>query len=445
MRRLERGASYVPLIIVAVLLVVAGVWAFIQTDKADKLERDIANFKAQAQEQNARRTATLGYLQKLGDRIGFGIETPTEDMKAEYRADTSKVNEFIAEKLAYLKDKYTRDFPVSVYSFDENGGVKRSEPEEGKVKVGYISVGKIPAETTLQNLFGLMDEGLGRMLNDITRLVAEKKQLQEGFDQREAEFRTTLTTKDQEIGRLRSEVDNLTAQKAQLEREKNDEIQGLENQKREAVERADSLETQMKEQVADLNNQILARDQDIQKLKRRKLEIEVPVGPDGQVLAVTDDQGIAVINRGKKDHLAPNTSFTFYTLGKGAQKIEKGTGVVLDVESDQARVRITSLANAANPIVPGDYFESVTYNPSETLHFYLLGRMQKYGRSDAAQRLQQLGQAVDDKVGISTDYLVLGSPEGEDENLRDTEAYKRAQELGIKVITERQLSQFLNY
>jgi hypothetical protein len=446
MRRHERGASYVPLIIVVVLLIVAVVWAYIQTDKAQKLEKDLAAAQKNAKEENDRRTKTLGYLKDLADQVGFPIDNPTADMPADFHSDVTKVKSFILTKLGDLKDKYVREFPVGVYTFDEeNGGIKRSEEDNGKVKVGYIAVGKIPSEVTLENLYGLMDEAMGRMLNDITRLVGDKKTLMQSEVEKVKGLNDTIAEKDKEIARLRSEVDKITNQKAQQERDLNDQINSLTDQKREAEEKANQVEEQMKTKVAALNNQLLAKEQDVQKLKKRHFTNTVPVGPDGQVLAVTDDQGIAVINRGKKDHLAPNTTFDFYTLGKGDQKIMKGTGVVLDVGPEQARVRITSLANQANPIVPGDYIESVTYNPNETLHFFLLGRMQKYGKSDAAARLRQLGQKVDDKVGIMTDYLVLGSPEGEDDNLRDTEAYKKAQELGVKVITERQLSQFLNY
>ena len=61
------------------------------------------------------------------------------------------------------------------------------------------------------------------------------------------------------------------------------------------------------------------------------------------------------------------------------------------------------------------------------------------------KRLEQLGAMVDPRVGIETHYLVLGAPESEDENLRDSDAYKQAVELGVKVITEAQLETFMNY
>ena len=156
-------------------------------------------------------------------------------------------------------------------------------------------------------------------------------------------------------------------------------------------------------------------------------------------------QGIAVIDRGKADHLQPGLTFDVYNLGKGAVKVYKGVITVLDVDADTAKVRIVSTTNPMNPIVQGDMIESLTYNPGEKLNFVLIGRFKKYGRSDAAKRLEQLGQGIQSNVGISTDFLVVGAPETEDENLEDTDDYRRAKELGIRVITEKQLSTFLLY
>jgi NAD-dependent DNA ligase len=286
---------------------------------------------------------------------------------------------------------------------------------------------------------------MGRMLNDITRLVGERKADQAGFDQREQQFRATVADKDKEIQRLQSERDALQSAKAQQERDLRDQINSLTEAKRTAEENLAAEQKTSKEAQAKLNNSILALKQDVQKLKQKKRMTEVPPGPDGEVLAVTSDQGIAILNRGKADHLKPGTTFEVYSIGKGARKIYKGTVLVLDVDTNKATARIEQVVNPADPIVQGDLIESVTYNPAQELHFYLLGRMQKYGKTDAAARLRQLGLKVDDSVTIDTDYVVMGAPESDTDDLRATDAYKRAQELGIPVIREQDLSRFVNY
>jgi hypothetical protein len=440
---MERGASYVPLIIVIVLLVVAVAWAYIKNDEVDQLAKENKTLKANAAKEQKDRIETLTYLKHLSDKVGFPLEATTVSKQG---ADADKIATWIAGKLDNLKEKYTREFPVAIYTFDPNGGIRRDDTAgEGRVKVGYIAPAAIPSEIRLEDLYELMDGAMSRMLNDITRLVGDVQRERAKFAARETEFGGTIAGKDSEIGRLRNEKAAVESAKAQAERDAADQIATLEDQKREAEETLEAAQNQAKDEIAALKNQILALKQDVVKLKQRKQMETFPIGPDGQVLAVTDDQGLAILNRGKADHLQPGTTFDVYTLGKGAQKIAKGVVTVLEVDSKTAKARVITLLNPMNPIVTGDYFESATYNPETQLHFYLLGRMRKYGKTDAAARLTDLGQVVDSEVGIDTDYLVLGAPEGEDDNLRDTEAFKRAQELGIRVITEAQLSTFLDY
>lgn len=160
---------------------------------------------------------------------------------------------------------------------------------------------------------------------------------------------------------------------------------------------------------------------------------------------MTSGQDIVILNRGKDKHMMAGLTFDVYDYVKGSVMRKKGTVVVIAVEDNTSKARVVELLSPMVPIVQGDLFESVAYNPDEQIHFFLLGRFQKFGKSDAAQRLTELGATVDKDVSVETDFLVLGSPETEEENLRDSVAYKHAMELGVKVITEAQLSQFLLY
>ena len=56
-----------------------------------------------------------------------------------------------------------------------------------------------------------------------------------------------------------------------------------------------------------------------------------------EILAVAEGQNIAVIDRGKADHLQAGLTFDVYALGKGAQKVYKGVITVLDVDAGTAR------------------------------------------------------------------------------------------------------------
>jgi NAD-dependent DNA ligase len=224
----------------------------------------------------------------------------------------------------------------------------------------------------------------------------------------------------QQIADLRDEVTKVTAEKDKSEK---------------AAMKVES----------DLKTELSTKDQEVVKLKRRKFEVEYPIGPDGEVLAAASGKGLVVINRGKKDHMIPGLTFNVYTFGKNARRIDLGVIKVLDVDSHTSTAKVEKLLSPMQPIVQGAKFESITYNPEEVMHFRLIGRFRKYGRSDAEKRLSELGAMVDTAVTIDTDFLVLGAPEQEEENLRDSEDYKLAVELGIKVITEEHLAQFLMY
>jgi NAD-dependent DNA ligase len=445
MRRLERGASYVPLIIVVVLLIVAIVWAYIKHDEVDKLQKDLKAAKDKETVETERGAEIRAYLVKLSDVLGFAITDPTETKKSEFQIDFDKVEQHILQKLEELKG-IQRTFKQGVYEFppEEQGGIV-TKTEGENITVGYIESGRIPTEATVEMLYDLMLSGMRRMLVDLNGM---HKAL-EDEKARYAEYRqghdAAIEAKKSEIETLRNEKSSLQASLIQKEADLKAEISGLEDRNKALEVELEDERKERRAEKAAANNEISALKQNVVKLKQRKRMVEEPIGPDGQILAVTEGQGIAIIDRGKDHHLQAGLSFDVYTLGKGAQKVYKGSITVLDVYDYTAKVRIIDLKSPMMPMVQGDYIESLTYNPDEKLSFVLIGRFKKYGRSDAAKRIQQLGQTVQDMVSIDTHYLVMGAPESEDQNLEDTDAYKKAKELGVKIITERQLSSFLRY
>ena len=126
MRRLERGASYVPLIIVIVLLLVAVVWAYIKTDELDQTKIELAKTKADWESEQARRIAVLKHTMKVADEVGWLVEADVGDKKMEYGSDYDRIQAWVNTSLLNLKEKYVREFPRSVYTVDEaSGGIQR--------------------------------------------------------------------------------------------------------------------------------------------------------------------------------------------------------------------------------------------------------------------------------------------------------------------------------
>jgi len=446
MRRLERGASYVPLIIVVVLLIVAIVWAYIKHDEADKLSKELLAAQNKADVESKRGAEIRAYVSELSDLIGFNLTEQDEasGKRLEYKIDRDAIRAFITARFEDLK-ALKRDFPEGIYDFSNADGGKIERTEGGMVTVRYMEPGRIPSEGTLEGLYGLMRSGMDKMLVDLQGMFTVLKDAKataksdlEGKD-------SIIAEKDAEIQRITDERNSLQASRIQLESDLKAQISGLEDAKRALEVELDGARKDSREKVSLLNNEIAALKQNIIKLKKLKEIVEEPIGPDGEILAVAEGQNIAVIDRGKYHHLQAGLTFDVYTLGKGAQKVYKGVITVLDVDTHSAKVRIVQTNNPMNPIVQGDMIESLAYNPEQKLNFVLLGRFQKYGRSDAMKRLEEIGQGVQKHVDIYTNYLVLGAPQSEDQSLEDSDDYRRAKELGIRIITEKQLSTFLLY
>jgi hypothetical protein len=445
MRGLQRGASYVPLIIVIVLLLFAVVWAYAKTSEVDHLKMELNRKTDEHSKELDRRTKLSTYLvQKVAPVTGFAIEAGSQDPPAEYATDTRKMDQFIRRNLTDLRDKYFREFPMSAYSVDERGGIKK-EASGDKVKIVYIEPGNIPSETTLEFLYVNMASAMDRMLVDITRFVTEIDRLNQAAAAARTVYDNTIAEKDSTIAQKTRDYNDLQSRSATREQELSANVNQLQDRVRESENALETEQKARRDEVAGLRSELQKAAQDVVKAKDRKFDREVPVGPDGEVLAVTDAQDIVVLNRGKDKHMMVGLNFDVYDFVKGSLRRKKGTVVVIDVGANTARARVIDRMNPMVPLVQGDLFESISYNPEEQIHFFLLGRFDKFGKSDAARRLGELGALVDKSVGVETDFLVIGSPETEEENLRESDEYRRAVELGVKVITEAQLSQFLNY
>ena len=83
------------------------------------------------------------------------------------------------------------------------------------------------------------------------------------------------------------------------------------------------------------------------------------------------------------------------------------------------------------------------------MHHYLLGDFPITMSKDfVSARLTELGAAVDDTLSTQTDVLVLGDrPLGEADakDLTETDEYKLADKLGMRIIRLTELAEFLRY
>jgi hypothetical protein len=192
-----------------------------------------------------------------------------------------------------------------------------------------------------------------------------------------------------------------------------------------------------------------AADATIQALAERRT-IDAPEAIDGRVLSVGAGGVVAFIDLGARTGLRPGTRFEVLRPGKAGELTPHGTVEVRSVEDDMAMVGLLGEPDPFDPMLPGDALRNPHFEPGRVTRFFLLGDFPLTSSKEfVTSRLRELGSDVDETLSTSTDVLVLGNKslaEGEfAQELTDTDEYKLADKLGIRIIRLPELAQFLSY
>ena len=179
-------------------------------------------------------------------------------------------------------------------------------------------------------------------------------------------------------------------------------------------------------------------------------EPRAPDAPDGKVLSVGAGGSIAFIDIGRRNGLRPGTRFEVLRKSDNGELVQFGGLVeVRELMDNMAEVGVVGEPNALDPILPGDSVRNPHFDRSRVMHHYLLGEFPlTLSKEFVAARLSELGAAVDETLGTQTDVLVLGErPLGEAEakDLTETDEYKLADKLGMRIIRLTELAEFLRY
>jgi hypothetical protein len=159
---------------------------------------------------------------------------------------------------------------------------------------------------------------------------------------------------------------------------------------------------------------------------------------------------IAYIDIGGRTGLKRGTRFEVLRPGKAGTYTLRGTVEVREVESDMAMVGLLEKPDPFDPMLPGDALRNPHFEAGRVVHFYLLGDFPlTVSKEFVAARLAELGAAVDETLGTGTDVLVVGEKslaEGEfAQELTETDEYKLADKLGMRIVRLDSLSDYLRY
>ncbi len=277
---------------------------------------------------------------------------------------------------------------------------------------------------------------------DHEREVAARQAAESSANSVQTNFQSQLTALNTQLRDERQRADNQSAADSRRFDELVASQQSADAAARQAQQALASFEVQARRESSTAAATIKA-------LALRREPVE-PDGADGAILAVASQGDVAFIDIGGRHGLRRGTRFDVLRPGKGGELQPRGTVEVREVESDMAMVGLLGAADPFDPILPGDVVRNPHFEKGRTLRFHLLGDFPlSLSKEFATQRLRELGAEVDETLGTTTDVLVLGDKSLADGEfaieLTETDAYKQADRLGMRIIRLADLIAFLRY
>ena len=358
-----------------------------------------------------------------------------------------------AQRDVEAKDDQVREWSVKYQELAEVvTGSAAENPDVGLLKTKIEQAG-----TDLKDVLGMtavpaplgMDRALGEMTKALTSLKSSLEQ----------QTATAVSSTDrslqhqQEVADVRNEYQ---ARVDELRGENNDLQTQLERARADAREEISRLQNEIQEIEEDSSSRLYAVNRDLQitqglldkanqriKQLERELKKELTFGmvePDGEILRVEEELGFAWINIGQQDRLRRGLVFQVYQLVGGGKRVMKGRVEVARVEGDFSEVRILETIDPYNPIAIGDQITSPFYNKDVTPIFVFAGERplnNRLSQEEMVQKIEAFGGVVEDDVRLETTFVVAL------QGYSDTEEYDEARSLGVTVLREQELMEFI--
>lgn len=172
----------------------------------------------------------------------------------------------------------------------------------------------------------------------------------------------------------------------------------------------------------------------------RKTRTIEDVEPDGKVLQVASQSQIGWLDIGRKNYLRPGLEFRVFQNVKGGKRQYKGMIEVRRVDETVSEFRIVDTDDELNPITQGDLVTSPFYDPKAAPVFVIAGAgLESKDVTEEAlrQKIVSYGAEIRNDVDLKTSFLIA---------LKDYEKsplYKAARDLGVAVVREREILQYM--
>ncbi len=275
-----------------------------------------------------------------------------------------------------------------------------------------------------------------------------QRSLAEAKDQ---EFMETVTSKsnlgsqlNEEIDGLRGEVNDFQVQLEQSRSRAREESTRLLEENEQLVQDHSAMVYKLQRDLSITQNLLQRSNDRIEELKREIVREQTfaMIEPDGEILNVSEELGKAWISLGTKNKLRRGLVFDVFAYQKGGKRISKGRVEVLKVESDFSEVAVLENLDRFNPISAGDQITSPFFDQSDVPHFVFAGEVAtngKYSVEDMVRKIELFGGVVSTSVALDTDFVVAVK------GYEETEEYDLARDLGVTILREQELLDFIDF
>jgi hypothetical protein len=402
------------------------------------------------------------YRDKWSDGIGSKPVPPTDE------DDTRGMTEYRDALASYEQRAKERDEDFAELTADEAwkafAEVVRMPSEWGpatgtEILVDYLPIAEGNAHT-VEALLAPLPKMVDNYEQEITALQAAAVNTitQQAADV--ASRQTALDAAQAELTRVQAES---TGQIEQLNRTLSEKTESITRLQDEASSARNELEQSKETFRGDLAKVSADRDAYQAGLANAKERRDVRIRRDdakGTLLAVSDALGTGTVDLGTSDRAYVGMVFVVSSLDRGGNRVDKGRVVVTQVTgAHSSKVRVLE---GRGQVAGGDRVHNALYNPTDPVHVYIHGTLDKWPKELAVARLKRLGVVVQDSVNGDTDYIVISNglgvkPDtaggGEDEGDEEGEAAANplaqlealARRAGAVIITERLFDTLLDY
>ena len=252
-----------------------------------------------------------------------------------------------------------------------------------------------------------------------------------------------LKTRDDENSKLQDSLSDCERRYEENDSGLRQQIEDLTNQ---LAERSDEIirkELDYKKQIAFQENRVQQLRNRVERCEAEKVTRDTieDIEPDGRILEVEARSRVVWVSLGRKHHLRPGLVFKVFQY-VGGKKKWKGEIEIRRVDEDFSEARILDQIDDLNPFTANDHVASPFYDPNLPPTFVFAGDgviNDNVSLETIKRKLSSYGAKVGDEVKIDTDFLVALS------NYESTTEYRIARELGVTILREVDVLDYMGY